>query len=595
MEIRTLCDILTNLDRRYRKPDLLKYKSDGAWRDISTEEFVSTVRSLGLGLLSLGIRKGDRVAVLSENRPEWTAFDHAILNVGAVNVPIYPTLLTDQIRFILENSQARALIASTPAQIAKVLPIRDALPDLAYLVVLDPEAAGPGPALPWTELLRAGEAAYRSDPGRHDAVRAAVGQDDLASILYTSGTTAEPKGVMLTHGNFASNVDATLRIIPFSDTDVCLSFLPLTHVFERMVEFAYLAAGASIAYAESIDAVAQNLTEVRPTTMASVPRLFEKVHARIIESVRASPKIRRAIFAAALAIGRSHARLFVDGRPAPLWARCLYPLADHLVFSKLRARLGGRVRFFISGGAPLAPAISLFFHAAGVRVLEGYGLTETSPVIAVNTLERTRIGTVGPIIPGVEVRIAEDGEILVRGPNVMKGYFRNEEAAREVLADGWFGTGDIGVIDADGFLKITDRKKEVLKTSGGKMVAPQPIENLLKTDRFISQAVLIGDRRRFISALIVPDPQWLESYARHKQIPYKDRSELLTNPRVLDLFRRRIEARMAGLPSYETVKKFRLLPRELTQEAGELTPTLKVKRRVIAEKYADQIESMYAE
>ncbi len=595
MEIRTLCDILTHLDRHFRKPDLLRYKSGGVWHDIATEEFVATVRSLGLGLLSLGVGKGDRVAILSENRPEWTALDHALLNVGAVSVPVYSTLLTDQIRFILENSQARLLIASTAAQVDKVLPVLPALPDLKSLIILDPPPVPKGPVVPWTDLLRAGEAAHRSDPGRYETIRAAIEPADLASILYTSGTTADPKGVMLTHANFASNVNATLRIIPFSSSDICLSFLPLTHVFERMVEFAYLSAGATIAYAESIDAVAQNLGEIRPTVMASVPRLFEKVHARILDSVRASPFVRRAIFAAALSIGRRQARVYVDGRRAPLPIRLLHPLADHLVFAKLRARLGGRVRFFISGGAPLSPEISLFFHAAGIRVLEGYGLTETSPVIAVNTLDRTRIGTVGPIVPGVEVTIAADGEILVRGPNVMKGYFRNEQATREAMEGGWFHTGDIGLIDPDGFLKITDRKKEVLKTSGGKMVAPQPIENLLKTDRFISQAVLIGDRRKFISALIVPDPQWLESYARHKQIPYTNWTELLSHPRVLDLFRRRIEAKMAGLPQYETIKTFRLLPKELTQEDGELTPTLKIKRRVVERKYADRIESMYRE
>jgi long-chain acyl-CoA synthetase len=613
VEIRTLCDMLVNLERHYRKPVLLRHKAAGAWRDISTDEFVARVRSLGMGLVSLGAGKGDRVAILSENRPDWTAFDHAILNIGAVNVPIYSTLQAEQIRFILDNSQSRLLVVSTQAQLDKVLPVLPRLPELKTIVRLDAAAGGAGsmagapggPAagaggvgatvVPLPEVLRAGEAAHWADPKRHEAIRASVAPSDLASILYTSGTTGDPKGVMLTHGNFASNVNATLQIIPFSHSDLCLSFLPLTHVFERMVEFAYLAAGATIAYAESIDAVAQNLVELRPTVMASVPRLFEKVHARILDSVQASSKLRRLIFASALAIGRRRARVYLDGRPGPAWARLLGPLADRLVFRTLRARLGGRVRFFISGGAPLSPEISLFFHAAGIRVLEGYGLTETSPVIAVNTLDRTRIGTVGPVIPGVEVRIAEDGEILTRGPHIMKGYFRDETATREAMEGGWFHTGDIGLIDPDGFLKITDRKKEVLKTSGGKMVAPQPIENLLKSDRFIAQAVLIGDRRKFISALIVPEPAWLESYARRKEIPFRDLSDLLDHPGVLDLFRRRIEAKMEGLPHYETVKKFRLLPRELTQEAGELTPTLKVKRRVINQKYADLIESMYRE
>ena len=596
MEIRTLCDILTQLEARFRKPALLRYKSGGTWRDISTDEFVSTVRSLSLGLASIGARRGDRVAILSENRPEWTALDHAALNLGGVIVPIYATLLTDQIRYILDNSQTRVLVVSTAAQMEKVRPILSSLPELQRLVILDPPAGAlPPRTLAWPELLREGESAHRADPRRFEAARSALTPGDLASILYTSGTTGDPKGVMLTHGNFASNVSATLQIIPFSERDVTLSFLPLTHVFERMVEFAYLSAGATIAYAESIDAVPQNLLDIRPTVMASVPRLFEKVNARILDTVRASPKIRRAIFALALAVGKRQAHAMLAGRRAALPVHWLHPLTDHLVFTKVRARLGGRQRFFISGGAPLSPEIAEFFYAAGIRILEGYGLTETSPVVSVNTLDRTRLGTVGPVLPGVEVRIAGDGEILVRGPNLMKGYFRNDEATRESIVDGWFHTGDIGLLDPDGFLKITDRKKEILKTSGGKMVAPQPIENLLKTDRFISQAVLIGDRRKFISALIVPDLALLESYARHKQIAYKRVEDLLEDPRVLDLYRRRIEAKMAGLPSYETVKKFRLLPRELTPEAGELTPTLKIKRRVIEQKYRDLIESMYAE
>ncbi|HKB08538.1 MAG TPA: long-chain fatty acid--CoA ligase [Candidatus Polarisedimenticolia bacterium] len=592
--IRTVCDILTNLEARFRKPAILRYKSGGVWKDISTEEFAATVRSLSLGLQSKGVGKGDRVAILSENRPEWTAFDHAILSLRAVTVPIYATLLTEQIRFILDNSQSKALVVSTAAQMAKVLPILPALPELRMIVVLDaPDSGGPSGAVPWVEILRAGEAAHRADPLRFEQTRSQVAPADVASILYTSGTTAEPKGVMLTHDNFASNVNATLQIIPFSDSDVTLSFLPLTHVFERMVEFAYLAAGATIAYAESVDAVPQNLLEIRPTVMASVPRVFEKVHARILDTVAASPAVRRLIFGLALKVGRAQSRAMLAGRPARFLVRLLHPRTDHLVFAKVRDKLGGRLRFLISGSAPLATEIAEFFYAAGIRILEGYGLTETSPVISVNTLEKTRLGTVGPIVPGVEVRIAEDGEILVRGPNVMKGYFRNEAATQEAIKDGWFHTGDIGQIDPDGFLKITDRKKEVLKTSGGKMVAPQPIENLLKADRFIAQAVLIGDRRNFISALIVPNQAMIESYAKHKQIAYSTVDDLIKNPRVIDLIRRRIEAKMVGLPSYETIKKFVLLPRELTQDAGDLTPTLKVKRRVVEKKFASQIESMY--
>ena len=593
MELRTIAEILDNLQQHHRKVDLLRFKRDGTWIDISTDEFARTVRHLAQGLAEAGVERGDRVAILAENRPEWTALDHAALNLGAAIVPIYTTLMPDQIRFILDNSQSRLLVVSNAGHLDRLIPVRGALPALTRIVVIDPPDVIPEGVTTWSGLLAAGEAADRSQPGRFEEARSRITPDDLATIIYTSGTTGDPKGVMLTHANFVSNVNATLQVIPFHATDVALSFLPMSHVLERMVQFTYLSAGATVAYAESIDKVPQNMTEIRPTVVASVPRLFEKMHARILDAVSASSSVRRMLFAAALALGRRHARAMLVGRPASLLVRILHPLADRLVFARVRARLGGRIRFFISGGAPLAAEINEFLHAAGLRVLEGYGLTETSPVIAVNTLDCTRIGTVGPVIPGVEVRIAEDGEILARGPNIMRGYFRNEEATRHAIRDGWFHTGDIGHFDDDGCLKITDRKKEILKTSGGKMIAPQPIENMLKTDRFISQAVLIGDRRKFVSALIAPDREWLESYARHKGIEYATVDDLIRHPKVIDLFRRRIEGKMDGLARYERIKAFRLLPRELSQEEDELTPTLKVKRRVIERRYADLIDSIY--
>jgi long-chain acyl-CoA synthetase len=545
--IRTLCNILEQLEREHRKPAILRYKSGGKWNDISSAEFVSTVRGLAMGLLGLGIRKGDRVAIVSENRPEWSAFDHAILAIGGVVVPIYPTLHANQTRFILDNSQARLLILSTPEQLEKVTPILSSLPDIMRLVMMDRPEAMPSNALMWTDLLQQGEASMAENPGRLAEETAQVGEDDLASIIYTSGTTGEPKGAMLTHANFSSNVNATRAVVPFSHADEGLSFLPLSHVFERMLEFTFLDAGVTISYAESIETVAANITEIRPTVLASVPRLLEKVQARVMDRVHASSAPRRWIFALGLWAGRRCSLAKLEGRAEPFLARLLRPVTDKLVFAKLRQGMGGRLRILISGSAPLAREMTEFFCAAGLPVLEGYGLTETSAVVSVNTPQRTRLDTVGPVIPGVEVRIADDGEILVRGPNVMKGYFRNEEATREVLRDGWFHTGDVGHLDADGFLVITDRKKEILKTSGGKMVAPQPIENLLKCDPFISQAVLIGDRRKFISALIAPDPRRLAAYAKKKSIPYTDAYELLSDPRILELYRQCVESRMEGL------------------------------------------------
>ena len=595
MAIRTLCDILEKLEREHRKPALLRYKSGGKWNDISTEEFVSTVRGLAMGLLGLGIRKGDRVAILAENRPEWNTFDHAILAIGGVVVPIYSPLPANQVRFILDNSQSRLLILSTPEQLEKVTPILPSLPDIKRLVMMDRPEAMPANALLWSDLLQQGEAALAENPGRLADETAQVGKDDLATIVYTSGTTGEPKGVMLTHGNLVSNIIATGSIVPFSHADEALSFLPLTHVFERMLEFLYLDAGVTIAHAESINAVPANIAEIRPTVMASVPRLLEKVQARAMDAVYASSAPRRWIFALGLWAGRQCSLAKLNGRPEPFVARLLRPITDKLVFAKLRQRMGGRLRFVISGSAPLACEIAEFFHAARIPVLEGYGLTETSPVVSVNTPQRTRLDTVGPVLPGVEVRIADDGEILVRGPNVMQGYFRNEKETQEVMRDGWFLTGDIGHMDADGFLVITDRKKEILKTSGGKMIAPQPIENLLKCDPFISQAVLIGDRRKFVSALIAPDPQHLAAYAKEHGIAYTDVFELRDDPRIVELYRQRVASRMEGLSNFEKVKKFRLLPRELSIEEGELTPKLTTKRRVVNEKFAELIESMYGD
>ncbi|PYQ13442.1 MAG: long-chain fatty acid--CoA ligase [Acidobacteria bacterium] len=595
MPIRTLCDILTSLEKEFQKPELLRYKSRGEWRNISTADFVATVRALSLGLQALGIERGERVALLSENRPEWVAFDHALLNVGAVVVPLYPSLLTEQIRFILDHSSARALVLSDEGQLAKVLPALGSLPGLARLILIDPPVEMPTQALAWTALVKEGEEIHRSDPGRFEMLRGGVSPEDLASILYTSGTTADPKGVMLTHSNFAANINSTLGAIPITPESIALSFLPLSHAFERLVHFACLAAGATIAYAESIEAVGQNLQEVHPTLVATVPRLLEKIHGKVGDALRGASPIRRNVFKVAMAVGRREVNARFSGRRPPLWIRLLRGEAERLVHAPLREKtFGPRIRFVISGAAPLRQEVAEFFHAAGIPVLEGYGLTEASPVVSVNTLERIRIGTVGRPLPGVEVRVAEDGEILVHGANVMQGYFRDEAATREAVKGGWLYTGDVGQL-ADGFLTITDRKKEILKTSGGKMVAPQPLENLLKGDPSISQAVLIGDRRKFISALLVPDFGWLTAYARKERIPFGQPSDLIKEPRVVDHYRRLMESRMAGLPSYETVKKFRLLPRELTQEDGELTPTTKLKRRVIESKFAELIASMYKE
>jgi long-chain acyl-CoA synthetase len=589
--LRTLCDILVRLESSPSKPDLLRHKTGDSWKSIATEAFCREVRDAARGLRAMGIRRGDRVAILSENRPEWAVADHAILAAGAVTVPIYPTLLADQVEYILADSGAAAVLLSSPEQAAKVDAVRPRLPALRDVAVFDGEASG---ARSWTALVARGAAAPASDD------LGQVDPSDLASLIYTSGTTGRPKGVMLAHGNFAHNVSACCDAIPFAAEDVCLSLLPLSHVYERMVEYCYLWRGASIAYATSIDALAANMLEVRPTIVCAVPRLFEKLHLRLLDQAAAAAAPRRALMLWAMrqaeACGARRSRAPDEPRrPWPPGLRLGRFVADRLVYARLRARLGGRLRFFISGSAPLGPEVARMFLGMGLPIVEGYGMTECSPVIAVNRIDDICIGSVGPPLQGLEVRIAGDGEVEVRGPSVMRGYWNNQAATREALQDGWLLTGDIGRFDDHGCLVITDRKKEVLKTSGGKMVAPQPIENLLRADRFIGQAVVLGDRRNYLTALLVPNFDQIRSYAAIKGLPEAPMPDLLKHPRVLDLFERRLRAINERLARFERIRRFRLLERDLTVEAGEITPTLKPRRKVIAARYADVIDAMYAE
>jgi long-chain acyl-CoA synthetase len=594
MSLRTLCDIPRRLRDGVHKTDQLLYKERGAWHGIATGELCDTIRDQALGLRALGIEPGDRVAVLSENRPEWTATDYAILSAGAVTVPIYPTLLPDQIAFILRDSGARALFVSTATQLDKVRAVRPALAALEEVAIFDAPGALPPGVRPWDAVAAIGAAARAADPAVERALDAAA-PDDLASIIYTSGTTGQPKGVMLTHGNFAHNVAACCAAIPFQASDLCLSVLPLSHIYERMVEYCYLHRGATIAYAESVEALAANIQEVRPTIVCCVPRLFEKMHRRILDNGLALPAARRAVFRWALAVARAcGARAGRPGGPGAILA-LQRRLADRLVYRTVRERTGGRLRFFVSGSAPLQRAIAEDLNGMGIVIFEGYGLTECSPVIALNTPASLCIGSVGRPIDGLEVRLAEDGEIQVRGPSVMRGYYKNDEATRESIVDGWLLTGDIGRFDGHGCLVVTDRKKEVLKTSGGKMIAPQPIESMLRADRFIGQAVVIGERRRFLSALIVPNFDQIRSYAVIKGIAETEIAALIRHPRVVDLFERRIAAINERLARYERIRRFRLLDREFALEAGEITPTLKPRRRVIEERHRALIEEMYVE
>ena len=577
------------------RPVAMRVRRDGRWRDLSYRDLAERVHAASVGLRELGLRDGDRVAILSENRPEWAIADYACLAARCTDVPIYPTLPARQAEYILRDSGAAALFVSSPAQLEKALAIRGHLPALRHIVAFDADARGPE-VLGFEELLACGRSALARHPDwRAHALRATP--DDVATIIYTSGTTGDPKGVMLTHGNIASNVTTCCRLFAFNPGDECLSFLPLSHIFERMFgHYSMFNAGVLINYAGSIDTVAADMQERRPTMMASVPRLYEKIYSRVLDSVRASPAPRRRIFAWARRVGEEWVERTLAETPIPLTLALQRRLADHLVFSKLRARTGGRIRFFISGGAPLSAEIAKFFFAAGMPILEGYGLTETAPVMAVNTFAHTKLGTVGRPIPQVEVRIAPDGEIITRGPNVMYGYYGSPQATADAIdPDGWFHTGDIGVIDAEGYLRITDRKKDLIVTAGGKNIAPQPIENLAKSSKFVSNAVMLGDRRPFPIMLIVPNPELLKAWAARHGLPADDLERLVRLPDVHTKLEREVRKTLRDLAQFEMPKKFLLLPRDFSVEGGELTPTLKVRRRIVEERHKAAIEALYAE
>jgi long-chain acyl-CoA synthetase len=596
MAVQTVCDIFYHSVDTCRKAEHLKYRREGTWRAISSQGLKAAVEEISMGLRTLGIDKGDKVAILSENRPEWAMADLAILCAGAADAPIYSTLTPPQVLYILSDSGAKAVFVSTAEQAAKVTQERPHLASLEHMIRFDP-APAPG-TLSLEELRAKGKEALAADP---DAVRrraAEVKSDDLATLIYTSGTTGDPKGVMLTHGNLVHNVLAAAKVFPMVGPEwTALSFLPLCHSFERTAGHNFmLYVGATIAYAESVEKVPENMLEVRPTVMCSVPRLYEKMYARVNEKVASDPPLRQKIFRWAIGVGGEVFRHRLARTEPGALLKLRFALADRLVFSKIKQRTGGRLQLFISGGAPLAREIAEFFGSAGMLVCEGYGLTETSPVITCNRPDRLKPGTVGLPLEHVEVKIAEDGEILTRGPHVMKGYYGKPEATAEAIDEaGWFHTGDIGLIDPDGFLVITDRKKDIIVTSGGKNIAPQPIENRLKTNRFFTEVVMIGNRRNFASALVVPNFDALEAWVRVKGMTVGGRQELVRRPEVIEHYMHLINQMTPDLAQFEKIKKIALLTREFSQDAGELTPTLKVKRRVVEERYKAMIDKMYEE
>ncbi|MEO5588667.1 MAG: long-chain fatty acid--CoA ligase [Gemmatimonadaceae bacterium] len=590
----TLNELFFSAIAEYDKPDALQVKVSGTYSPISHREIERRVRHAALGLKDLGIQPGDRVALLSPNRPEWAIFDYACLTSGVTDVPIYPTLPADQIAYVLRDAGAVAVVVADAEQAMKIASVRSSLTALKHVISFDD--AGEAADMTLAELEQRGEGAETPETvASYRQTADAVKPDDLATLIYTSGTTGEPKGVMLTHYNIRSNVDATRQKLPFPGNDVSLSFLPLSHIFQRTGDYLMFATGTSIAYAENFDTVPVNLMEVGPTIVFSVPRLYEKMYARVLQNALAGGVIKKKIFFWARGVADKWADVtLAGGQPSGMLSR-KYALAQKLVFSKLKQRTGGHLRYFVSGGAQLAPEINRFFYSAGLTILEGYGLTETSPVIGVNTPEDFRIGTIGKPLAGVEVMIAGDGEILTRGPSVMKGYFNKPEATAEAIdREGWFHTGDIGEIHDD-FITITDRKKDIIVTAGGTNIAPQPIENMVKTNKFVSQAVMLGDRRRFPSMLIVPNFDHLEEWAKKKGLLFTDRSQLIRMPAVIEKMDSEVLPRFSGLAHYERPKKIGLLAEDFSLERGEMTPKQSVKRKVVDQNYKNVIDAIYAE
>jgi len=596
-ELATLADLAFHVLGRHPKPLLVGRCQGSEIKGQSTREWFDRLRDLSLGLTALGIGRGDRVAIMSESRPEWLLTDLAALTLGAIVVPVYSTLTAAQARYILQDSGARLAFVSSADQLAKLQNVRHELPMLEVIASFDAvETASPS-VIALDAIVDRGHARLMGEwgVGREFRDRArAIRPGDLATVIYTSGTTGPPKGVMLSHANLISNLIGGHAIVPVNHEDVSLSFLPLSHSFERLVSYLYLAHGVTIVFAESMDTIARDMATVRPTVMTGVPRVYEKFRARILERGSRLPQPRRTLFHWGVRVAMARARAAARGGVSGVLA-LETALAERLVFSKIRESVGGRLRCLASGSAPLPLDVAEFFAGIGLPITEGYGLTETSPIVSANPLDAPRLGTVGKAIPGVEVRIAGDGEILVRGPNVMQGYHNLPGETAAVLEHGWFHTGDIGSLDPDGYLSITDRKKDLLVTSGGKKIAPQPIEAVLKRSPLIAEAVVLGDGRRFASALIVPDFDALERRLKDLGRPPADRDALVTRDDVVALYGEVVNALNQDLSQFERIKKVRILPREFTIESGELTPTMKVKRKVVEQRWRAEIEELYRE
>jgi long-chain acyl-CoA synthetase len=601
-EFKTLCELFLRAIDDHQKPDAFLVKRDGQYCGTSSQQALQQAAGLAAALERLGIARGDRMAILAENRLEWALSDYAALGLGVIVVPIYPTLLEPDLEFILRDSEAKGIIVSTETHLRKVQKVRGRLPALRFVLTMDPLKVPSTDAQQWAHVVR-DELSRAADCVASFRARALEARpEDAATLLYTSGTLGEPKGVILTHSNIVSNVRGCGPLFALGPRDVAFSFLPLSHVFERMLDYFCFRQGVSIAYAESMEAMPRNLLEVRPTLMAVVPRILERIHDRVMDAVGQASIPKQKLFWWALDIGRQCLPYYSENRKPPLSVRMKRAVASALIYSKVRARMGGRVRFMISGAAALARDLAEFFHAVGLPVYEGYGLTETSPVIAVNYPGHVKLGTVGPVISGVEVKLGKEittenddagREILVRGPNVTPGYYHNENANHEGFEEGWFRTGDLGELDGDGYLRITGRKKNLFKTSGGKYVSPDKVENLFQGHSYVAQIVVVGEARRFVAALIVPHFERLERYARETGVAAPNREALVAHPAIQAFFQGHADEAGRWLAPHERIRRVTVLAREFSIEAGELTPTQKVKRHVVSEHFREVIEKMY--